>query len=169
MRWNRGPWIVTGDLGRWTPSKATLQFMDRIDSTVKVDATRYWFLGRLSNMYSRNKWVKQIFVYQDRKDQKLCAVVVPDLYELTQYATELQEKFTGLLDGPTDPATLVAHGGVRKMVLESLRNTRAELGLEEYETIERIRFQIEPFSIENKFLSVTLKQRRDKLNRDFND
>ena len=164
-----GPWKTTGDIGQWTPATGTLRFLDRISASVRLDGLRLLHLGRLSALYSRNEWVQQIFVFRNRTSGVLSAVVVPDLLALTNYAADLQANFEGMMDGPTDPASLIAHSGVKKMVLQSLDNSRTELGLEEWERIEDLRFQIDAFSIENNFLTVTLKQRREQLQRDFNN
>jgi hypothetical protein len=123
--------------------------------------------GKLSNLYSRNIWVRQIFVYRDRGTGELSAVVVPDLFELGNYAANTISSFEGLVS-TTDPAALLRHEGVRNMVLQSLQATAREFGLQEYETVQRVRFQLAVFSQENQFLGVSLKQRRCELEKVFN-
>jgi long-subunit acyl-CoA synthetase (AMP-forming) len=158
-------WHKTGDSGLWGRHGA-LRFVDRIEWCQLADKRVYEF-GKLSNLYSRNIWVRQIFVYRDRGTGELSAVVVPDLFELGNYAANTISSFEGLVS-TTDPAALLRHEGVRNMVLQSLQATAREFGLQEYETVQRVRFQHAVFSQENQFLGVSLKQRRCELEKVFN-
>jgi hypothetical protein len=59
--------------------------------------------------------------------------------------------------------------GIREMVLQSLQNTAREFRLQEHEVLVKLRFQLAEFSQNNQFMSVTLKQRRDELEKTFNE
>ncbi len=166
VRWvGSQDWHKTGDSGLWDKNGA-LHFVDRIEWSEMIDRKVFQY-GRLSSWYSRNQWVRQIFLYRDKETLELSAVVVPDLFELSNYAASLISSFEGLVS-TTDPAALLRHDGIRKMVLQSLQNTAREFGLQDHEVISKIRFQLAVFSQENHFLGVTLKLRRDQLEKVFN-
>jgi long-chain acyl-CoA synthetase len=162
VRWNENEWLDTGDIGSWT-RRGNLRFIDRVEYCEKNEEEELLTLGMLSHCYTRNQWVNQIYVYQDAAVMRLAAVVVPDLWELTNYAAGMKNDFGSVLDGEEiSPAELLRHAGIKKMVLQSLGNTHRELGLPPHQKIEKIRFQLDPFTLAD-FLSVSLKQKRGEL------
>ncbi len=109
VRWSTDKeWVKTGDIGFWD-NRGALHFVDRIQYSKLVDKKLYNF-GRLSNLYGRNQWVRQIFVFRDKLSGELAAVVVPDLFELTNYAANLQASFEDMVS-TTDPTALLRHAG----------------------------------------------------------
>jgi len=144
----------TGDVGQWLPNGA-LQIIDRIKNIFKLAHGEYVAAEYLEGIFSKNRFVSQIFVYGDSLKACLVAVVVPDPDVLIPWARANGHD--------ADLETLCRNEKVIKIVLEDLAVTGKESKINGFEHIRGVFLEHEQFTTENGLITPTFKLMRPKL------
>jgi long-chain acyl-CoA synthetase len=156
-------WLHTGDIGTWLPG-GRLKIIDRKKNIFKLAQGEYVAPEKIENIYARNKFVAQSFVYGDSLQAFLVAVVVPDEEVLVPWAKErgLMSSSSSSSSGkPTTTfAALCALPQVKQHLLKSMIHTGQEGGLKGFEQIRAVFVASEPFSVENGLITPTFKLKR---------
>ena len=147
-------WLHTGDIGTWLPG-GRLKIIDRKKNIFKLAQGEYVAPEKIENIYARNKFVAQSFVYGDSLQAFLVAVVVPDEEVLMPWAKE-----RGLLSKANTFAAVCALPQVNQHLLKSMIHTGEEGGLKGFEQIRAVYVASEPFSVENGLITPTFKLKR---------
>ncbi|XP_031438471.1 long-chain-fatty-acid--CoA ligase 5 [Clupea harengus] len=151
-------WLHTGDIGKWLPS-GVLKIIDRKKNIFKLAQGEYIAPERIENVYVRSSPVAQVFVHGDSLQSFLVAVVVPDPEVLPGFAEKLG--VSGSLE------ELCKKQEVKKAILSDLLRLGKEAGLKSFEQVKDLHLHPEQFTIENGFLTPTLKAKRADLTKFF--
>jgi len=153
---DRDGWLHTGDIGTWLPG-GRLKIIDRKKNIFKLAQGEYVAPEKIENIYARNKFVAQSFVYGDSLQSFLVAIVVPDEEILVPWA---KEKGIGSKSGGRDFKSLCANPAVRDHILKSMIATGTEAGLKGFEQVRAVVLSDELFTVENGLITPTFKLKR---------
>lgn len=148
-------WLHTGDIGTFIPG-GRLKIIDRKKNIFKLAQGEYVAPDKIEQIYARNRFVAQSFVYGDSLQSYLVAVVVPDEEVLMPWAKAHAGDGLSRLDFKG----LCAHPKVKAHILESMVRTGAEAGLKGFEQVRAIELCPELFSVENGLFTPTFKLKR---------
>jgi len=109
----------------------------------------------IESVYTKNRFVQQIFVYGDSFQSCLVGVIIPDPDVLIPWSKgkELPETLQGLCQNEM----------VKDMILKDLATTAKEGKLQGFEQVRDIHLDFSPFTIENGLLTPSFKSIRPKL------
>jgi len=147
-------WFHTGDIGRWNKD-GTLSIIDRKKNIFKLSQGEYVAAEKLEGVFSRSKYIAQIWVYGDSTKFALVAVAYPDPETLLPWAKE-----NGL---PADMVALCKNKKVQDMILKDINDVGRQAKLRGFELIQRVLLTPEEFSIEKNLVTPTFKLRRPQL------
>ncbi len=147
----RDGWLHTGDIGT-LDDDGYLTIVDRLSDMIVLDGGDNVSPQRAEAALTRQPEIAQAMVYGDRRPY-LVAVLVPEPDHVRQWAKQNGRR-PSLTDLAADPAFV-------KQMMAAVG--RANDGLAAPERVRRCTIAEEPFTIENKELSATLKVRRHRL------
>ncbi len=155
---DEGGWLHTGDVGEWT-SNGSLRIIDRTKHIFKLSQGEYIAPERLEDIYIRSRWVEQIFVDGISSESTVVAIVIPD----QEYVRSKFQKTN------TDVSfeELCKDEKLKEIILSDLKRLAKDSKFKYYETISNIYIQPEPFSLENGFITSTMKTRRTTVRQYF--
>nr|VZI37502.1 unnamed protein product [Spirometra erinaceieuropaei] len=182
-------WLHTGDIGVWT--SRSLKIVDRCKHIFKLSQGEYVAPEKVEMVYRESPYVAQVFVDGDTTNSFPVAIVVPEqehLEEALVTATK-RNSSTKMTNGTKSPlsnghGTGAANGlvsdeksersfeelckdpGAKSFLLSELKRLGDAAGLKGFEKVKNIYLSWQPFSIENKMLTPTLKAARPII-RDF--
>eukprot|EP00455_Lapot_gusevi_P019534 TRINITY_DN2086_c0_g1_i2.p1 TRINITY_DN2086_c0_g1~~TRINITY_DN2086_c0_g1_i2.p1 ORF type:complete len:764 (+),score=291.62 TRINITY_DN2086_c0_g1_i2:300-2294(+) len=148
-----GGWLHSGDIGMWTP-QGNLKIIDRKKNIFKLAQGEYIAPEKIENVYVKNPFVAQIFVYGDSLQSELVAVVVPDPETLGPWCKK-----------NNIPGTIqdwVKNKKVEQMIFAEMNATGKEGQLRGFEFVKAIHLDAEPFAVENNLLTPTMKLKRNE-------
>jgi len=123
-------WFRTGDVGIWRPD-GNLQIIDRAKNIFKLAQGEYIRPEFIEGIYKQNKYVANIFVHGDSKQDYLVAVVVPNFENLIPWA-----EASGLKDIAKNQEALCKDPRVIKFLDESLKATAVSGQLRGFEVVK---------------------------------
>jgi len=146
----------TGDVGRWNDN-GTLSIIDRKKNIFKLAQGEYVAAEYLEGVFTKSRFVQQIFVYGDSYQSCLVAVVVPDFEVLKNYAKE------NGFEKADDIAALCVDEKIKKTIMADITETGKDSKLHGFEFVKAIHVEPEPFSVESGLMTPSLKPVRAKL------
>ncbi|XP_030058592.1 long-chain-fatty-acid--CoA ligase 5 [Microcaecilia unicolor] len=147
-------WLHTGDIGKWLPN-GTLKIIDRKKNIFKLAQGEYIAPEKIENVYIRSGPVAQVFVHGDSLQSCLVGVVIPDPEVLPDFAAKLDIK------GSYEE--LCKNSAVKKAILQDMVKLGKAAGLTSFEQVKAIYIHSEMFTVENGFLTPTLKAKRAEV------
>ncbi|KAL7869274.1 hypothetical protein AOLI_G00132620 [Acnodon oligacanthus] len=151
-------WLHTGDIGKWLPS-GVLKIIDRKKNIFKLAQGEYIAPEKIENVYVRSALVAQVFVHGDSLQSCLVGIVVPDPEVLPGFAEKLG--VTGTMED------LCKNEKIKKAIISDLIKLGREAGLKSFEQVKDLHLHPEQFTVENGFLTPTLKAKRAELSKFF--
>ncbi|KAE8589382.1 hypothetical protein XENTR_v10017544 [Xenopus tropicalis] len=151
-------WLHTGDIGKWLPN-GTLKIVDRKKNIFKLAQGEYIAPEKIENVYVRSAPVAQVFVHGDSLKSCLVGIIIPDPEVLPDFAAKL-----GLKASYDD---LCANKAVKEAILEDLVKLGKQAGLKSFEQVKDIHVHSEMMTVENGFLTPTLKAKRAEVAKHF--
>ena len=148
-------WLHTGDIAQIN-SNGTFTIIDRKKNIFKLSQGEYIAPEKLEIVYSKVKFVSQVFVYGDSMKDFCVAIIVPDQKELEAIAKAEQIEFINFNE-------LLMNSRIKKIALDKLSKTAKENKLNSLEIVKRIHFTFQAFSIENLTLTPTQKLVRRQI------
>ena len=142
-------WYMTGDEGHFTHD-GNLVMTDRIKDLFKTSVGKYVSPQKLELLLGQETLIEQVIVVGDNR-KYISALIVPSFEHLKSIAVKL-----GL--DMTDRKKLVSHEALIKLFQVKLDQIQAEVT--PYERVVKFTLLSEPFSVENKAMTSTLKLRR---------
>jgi len=147
-------WFRTGDVGIWRPD-GNLQIIDRAKNIFKLAQGEYIRPEFIEGIYKQNKYVANIFVHGDSKQDYLVAVVVPNFENLIPWA-----EASGLKDIAKNQEALCKDPRVIKFLDESLKATAVSGQLRGFEVVKKLILTNSDFTVDNGLLTPTFKLKR---------
>ncbi|KAM4703615.1 long-chain-fatty-acid--CoA ligase 5 [Rhinophrynus dorsalis] len=151
-------WLHTGDIGKWLPN-GTLKIIDRKKNIFKLAQGEYIAPEKIENVYVRSFPVAQVFVHGDSLKSCLVGVVIPDPEALPDFAAKLGLKGTY--------EELCVNTEVKTAILEDMIKVGKQAGLKSFEQVKDIYIHSEMMTVENGFLTPTLKAKRAEVAKHF--
>jgi long-chain acyl-CoA synthetase len=142
-------WYLTGDKGHFTKD-GNLVMSDRIKDLFKTSVGKYVSPQKLELLLGQEKLIEQVIVVGDNR-KYVSALIVPSFGHLEATAEKL-----GL--DPADRKNLVSHDAIISHFQEKINALQADVT--PYERVVKFTLLTEPFSIENRAMTSTLKLRR---------
>jgi len=160
----RNGWFYTGDIGRWN-ADGTLSIIDRKKNIFKLSHGEYIAVEKLEGVFSRSKFVSQIWVYGDSTRASLVAVVHPDIDALFPWARAQGINLSG--DKEADFRSLCNDSRAAEAVLKDVNQMGKEAKLRGFEFLARLVLTPEEFTQANDFVTPTFKLKRPQLRKYF--
>ena len=147
--------FITGDIGQWN-SNGSFSIIDRKKNLIKLPQGEYVSLEQVETVALGCKYVEQIYVHADFHHLHLVAIIVPHRHHVHAYAAS-----KGMRDAPLEQ--VVNNKEFINDVLKELQAVSKEAKLNSYEIVRAIRFELEPFTLENNSLTPSMKLKRNEL------
>jgi len=147
-------WLHSGDVGRINPKDQGLKIIDRVKEIFKLSQGEYIAPSKLESMYSKSKFVTQIFVYGDSKHSFLIAIIVPNKVNLKTVANP------SIQDG--DEQALFNDKSVIDAIKKDFETIMKDNNLNGLERIQQFYLTSKEFTIDNGCLTPSLKLVRRK-------
>lgn len=138
----------TGDAGRLEGN--TLFFTERIKDLYKTSNGKYIAPQAIEGLMSSDKYIEQIAVIGDQR-KFVSALIVPAYPMLEQFATQKGISYSSREE-------LISHNEILRMIENRIEEHQKNLA--SYEKIKRFTLLNEPFTMEGRELTDTLKLRR---------
>jgi len=142
-------WYKTGDEGYLT-SEGNLMMTDRLRNIIKTSVGKFVSPQKVELLLGQDDFIEQIVVIGDNR-KFITAVIVPAFENLKAYAKKNDIEFR-------DHNDLIEHQKIISYMEDRINFLQDELT--PYERVVKFELLPEPFSIENKALTTTLKIRR---------
>lgn len=151
-------WVHTGDVAE-IDHCGRIKIIDRVKNIMKLAQGEYVALEKIENIYSTLPMIAQIYVHGDALQSHLLAVVIPDPVQFSTIVSRLTGTETVATDSPA-LSKACCDERVKQYILDILSREAKRNGLRGFEMVKRIHLSMDPFSIEDKTLTPTLKIRR---------
>lgn len=142
-------WYATGDEGKVLPDNMLLM-SDRIKDLFKTSGGKYVSPQKLELLIGQNNFIEQVVVFGDSQ-KYITALIVPSIENLTWVTKKM-----GISSNSLDQ--LIKEEKVKEFYESELQTAQEELA--PFEKVVKFTLVSEPFSVENKSLTSTLKIRR---------
>ncbi len=151
-------WFRTGDVGRIMPGNNGLKIIDRVKEIFKLSQGEYIAPGKLESVYSKSKYVAQIFVYGDSTKNHIVSIIVPNPNSIKELAMSL-----GLwTEGSSKTGDFLDNKDVKAAVVKDLGELATASNFNSLEKINQFRFTEFEMTPDNGLLTPTMKLVRRK-------
>ncbi|MCC8154987.1 MAG: long-chain fatty acid--CoA ligase [Tannerellaceae bacterium] len=138
----------TGDAGHLEGN--TLFFQERIKDLYKTSNGKYIAPQAIEGLIASDKYIQQVAVIGDQQ-KFVGALIVPDFDQLEKYATQKGIPYNNRKE-------LVANNDIHRMIESRVEEHQKDLA--SYEKIKKFLLLAQPFTMESRELTDTLKLRR---------
>ncbi len=149
-------WFRTGDIGE-IDEDGYLKITDRKKHIIVTSGGKNIAPLPIEQLLAENKYVDQVMVAGEKRPF-LVALIVPNFSELESYAEEEQLEFSSKHD-------LNEHKQVRQIYESLLRNVSRQLAA--HEKVRKFHLMKEAFTIDNGYMTPTLKLKRKAISSAF--
>ncbi len=151
-------WYFSGDEG-YVVDEEYLVMTDRIKDLIKTSGGKYISPQKLELLLGQDNFIEQLVVLGDNR-KYIVALIVPSFESLKELATKLG------IDSE-NKELIISNVEVKQFIQQRIDLCQSELA--PYEKIIKFSLLTEPFSIENKTLTNSLKIRRKVVEHKYND
>ncbi|KAF4318083.1 hypothetical protein G195_008679 [Phytophthora kernoviae 00238/432] len=144
-------WFHTGDVGCWN-ADGTLSIIDRKKNIFKLAQGEYVAVEKIESIYSKSKYIAQLFAYGDSLQSCLVGILVPDPEVAEAWANE-----HGLTGEEASTAQVVHNQEFQKAVKMDMARVAQDAQLRGFELVKRLHFHSEPFSLDDNLITPTFK------------
>lgn len=145
-------YYATGDIGEKIDDKIII--IDRMKNVIKLSQGEFVCVENLENQYiGHSKLIEQIFIYGNSLKSFLIGVIVPNKYILDEKLNNLS----------TEINELSKEKFVKDIIRDEILNVGNLLQLQSYEKLKDFIICFDVFSVENGFLTPTMKLQRNSL------
>ncbi|ODQ79302.1 hypothetical protein BABINDRAFT_162328 [Babjeviella inositovora NRRL Y-12698] len=155
-------WYRSGDVARFD-LKGHVFIIDRVKNFFKLAQGEFVTPERIENKYlSSCPFISQLYVHGDSLQTYLVAIVGVDPIAMVKF---LSKNFGISVSNPLAPdpkeiVKLMADTKVRRVLLKTMNQAVAELGLQGFEKIHNVYCDIEPLTLEREVVTPTFKIKR---------
>jgi len=150
-------WYKTGDEG-YLSEQGNLVMLDRLRDLFKTSVGKYVSPQKLELLLSQNKFIEQIIVFGDNR-KYITALIIPSFENLKWETTKMGISIN-------KPEELIKLDAIKQFYKDEIDVMQEVLA--PYEQVKQFTLLPEPFSVENKSLTSTLKIRRRVIAEQFN-
>lgn len=139
-------WLHTGDIGTRLPHNGAFKIIDRIKNFFKLAQGEYVAVEKIELMYTKSKFISQIFVYGDSFQSFLVGIIVPD-EEYIRNDWCPQNKVTE--DTPFE--RVCRNYKLKVDILEDMKRISEQTGLFGFEQVKRIHLEHLPWTTDDLY------------------
>lgn len=150
-------WYYSGDEG-FVVDNEYLAMTERIKDLIKTSGGKYISPQKIELLLGQDKFIEQLVVIGDNR-KYIIALIVPSFANLKELAIKL-----GI--DPENKELIISNDEVKQFIQERIDLCQMELA--PYEKIIKFSLLTEPFSIENKTMTNSLKVRRKVVEHKYN-
>jgi long-chain acyl-CoA synthetase len=150
-------WYYSGDEG-FVVDNEYLAMTERIKDLIKTSGGKYISPQKIELLLGQDKFIEQLVVLGDNR-KYIIALIVPSFANLKELAIKL-----GI--DPENKELIISNDEVKQFIQERIDLCQMELA--PYEKIIKFSLLTEPFSIENKTMTNSLKVRRKVVEHKYN-
>lgn len=144
-------WLLSGDVGAIQPNGA-IKIIDRAKNIFKLSQGEYIAPEKLENVYVKSQWVDQIWIHGDSLQNFIIAFVVVSMPKVKEWCAA---------NGKTVDDAVLKDNALKQAVLDDLNDHATESKFNTLEKPAQMMLMKEPFSIENDYLTPTMKMKRN--------
>lgn len=152
-------WLHTGDVGMILTSYGNaLKVIDRVNDLFKLSQGEFIAPDKLENIFLKNEYVEQIFVYGDSLESYLIAIIVPKKESCIKFLNgeKIQCNKENIID-------FYENSLLKNEIILSLEKLGRNSGLKGFELVRKIYLTHETFNINNHQLTPTFKIKRYEI------
>lgn len=148
-------YLHTGDVGRIIPHLNNgIRIIDRIKEIFKLSQGEYIIPNKLENVYSKSKYINQIFIYGNSTKNNIIAIISPN----KKTCCELLNIAKG---DPID--AIFTSNELQEAIIDDLELLAKQANFNSLEKVKYLMYSNEEFSVENGCMTPTLKLVRKKI------
>jgi long-chain acyl-CoA synthetase len=141
-------WYHTGDVGRF--EDGYLRITDRIKHMIVSAGGKNIYPGPIEEQFKTNPWIDQVMIVGEAREF-LTALVVPNFDAVKAHAREQGLAYA-------DPEAMLAQEKIQQLFEDVFRTYSRSAAA--HEKVRNFRLIAEPFTVENEFMTPTLKLKR---------
>lgn len=158
-------WLHTGDVGViLTHQGNAIKLIDRVKNIFKLSQGEYVAPEKLENVFMKDRYIEQIWVYGDSYQSYLIAVVVPRKESVVAF---LESK--GIKTTKENVSEHYENEELLKDIVKSLDKLGRDSDLKGFELVKKVYLSKEPFTVENDLVTPTMKVKRHVAKMKFKD
>ncbi|CAH8674865.1 Long-chain-fatty-acid--CoA ligase 6 [Schistosoma haematobium] len=174
--------VHTGDVGVWLKNGA-LKIVDRTKNIFKLSQGEYVAPEKVEQTYLFCNLIQHVYVEGHSLKPYAVAVVKPNFRRLRKEAVDIISKLSKTISSPIEKkcenmkdrelleeitdAELCTNKEIREFILERMNSIAREKGLKGFELARNIYLTPEPFTVDNGWLTPTMKLARINLRKHF--
>ncbi|ODV62946.1 acetyl-CoA synthetase-like protein, partial [Ascoidea rubescens DSM 1968] len=160
-------WFGTGDIGTLDENSNVL-IVDRIKSFFKLSQGEYIAIEKVEAVYiNNNTIINQLCIYGDSNESYLVGLIGLD----ADYLSKILNVSDKALESLSKESVIgkLNKVDIRTKILKQIEGNVKGMGLQGFEKIKNIYLDVEPFSVDNKMLTPTLKIKRHEVQKAFKE
>lgn len=148
-------YLHTGDVGRIIPHfNNGIRIIDRVKEIFKLSQGEYIIPNKLENVYSKSKYINQMFIYGNSTKNNIIAIITPNKKSCCE--------FLNIPKGdPIDP--IFTSHELKEEIIVDLENLAKQVNFNSLEKVKFFIYSDEEFSVDNDCMTPTLKLVRKKI------
>lgn len=155
---DRDGWLHTGDVGELQPNGA-LRIIDRKKNIFKLSQGEYIASEKLELLYSKSKYIAQMFIYGDSLQNYIVAIIVPDKEQVLKDFECDHEHYQ----------TYINSSEFKQEITQWFKQVREEQKLNSLEVPKQFYCTDDEFKVEDGTLTPTFKLIRGQARAKFYD
>ncbi|ORX85557.1 long-chain-fatty-acid--CoA ligase 1 [Anaeromyces robustus] len=155
-------WIHSGDIGEFLPN-GTVKIIDRRKNIFKLAQGEYIAPEKIEAVINNSRFISQSYIDGNPLSSKLVGIIVPDVENVVPEIKSENDNTEWTLE------KVCKSESARLLILQDIENISRNFGLNGYEIPKEIALISEPFSIENKLLTPTFKNKRIQIGRHYSE
>ena len=143
-------WLLSGDVGAIFPNGA-LKIIDRAKNIFKLSQGEYIAPEKLENVYVKSPYVQQVWIHGDSLQNFVLAFIVLEWPKVEAWCKS---------NGQEANEAVLKNDALKQAVLDDLNGYAIEAKFNTLEKPGQLMLLKEPWTIENEYLTPTMKMKR---------
>lgn len=156
-------WLHTGDIGEWLPD-GSLKIIDRRKNIFKLSQGEYIAPEKIEQVYQMCGIIAQVYVHGHSLKSSIVGIVIPAEENISAWCREHGINVEG-----KSFQDICRMDEVSRALLHQMNAEGRLHGLKSFELVRKIYVSSELFTVENDLLTPTLKSRRARIEKHYED